>query len=676
MAISVLICGTTMAQVASSAQLEQTFCMGKTVKAVKHAQHLTRDGEEAPLWSCDFENGDSVIVEGNDIATGKDHWKVVTLATFPSTLATASGAYFKPFVYKGDTLCDTPEHWAMVDLISDYNGAPFGGTGQVEEGAWMEFNMNLSTSVMPPKICFKQLYRPLNAVNAYINVSVDGGATWTEHEVNAEVASNDYAPLNKEVIIPEAAGQAEVKIRFKMCGDGSGLQGYGWQIDDIKIVEVPAYNLTIQDSRISMFGYIDYRNIPDDYWTDLTDPAERRAYAYQLNDPMSQTPRQQWTTGAGIMGFNVEVINNGLETVTPKARVKITSPSGNEIFNKEVAATHTAAMLATDTLDFGELDEENEYANPTVFSFLFMENIEDEEDIELGRYEVEFYVFSEGHEDGDTTDNTEKQYFYITDNNFSASYDEPTSSFTFRGYQTSASGDEYGTEFTYYYIPDSKMSVDVYINGRTTIGTAVQANIYEYNTDEQKWVNRRRSDNVVITESMLNTWTSITFEDEYYVRFAEDKQYHQALVVIKGIWDDNDDEQEVYLGASDVLTSYGHNNLGCMRSGSNPDSWYYGFDQLAIRFHAGECEDCGDDVATFTMNEISMYPNPTTGIVNFENVENATIEVYNMMGQIIANTNSANSNASIDLSNAANGNYIVRIVKDGAVSTSKLNIVR
>ena len=71
-----------------------------------------------------------------------------------------------------------------------------------------------------------------------------------------------------------------------------------------------------------------------------------------------------------------------------------------------------------------------------------------------------------------------------------------------------------------------------------------------------------------------------------------------------------------------------------------------------------------------------MYPNPTTGIVNFNNVENATIEVFNMMGQVISRVENASENTTIDLSNVANGNYVVRIVKNGEVATSKLNIAR
>jgi allantoicase len=100
---------------------------------------------------------------------------------------------------------------------------------------------------------------------------------------------------------------------------------------------------------------------------------------------------------------------------------------------------------------------------------------------------------------------------------------------------------------------------------------------------------------------------------------------------------------------------------------------------MAINFHPGEMTFPGREegsVQSFSMVDVEMYPNPTNGIVNFTNVENATIEVYNMMGQVVASIENATDNATIDLSTVANGNYVVRIVKDGAVATSKLNIVK
>ena len=148
--------------------------------------------------------------------------------------------------------------------------------------------------------------------------------------------------------------------------------------------------------------------------------------------------------------------------------------------------------------------------------------------------------------------------------------------------------------------------------------------------------------------------------------------------MVCGSWDNQGDD--IYLGASDVLTTRSHNSY--VRHGSDLDengepTWYYGGQDIAITLHAGEGVNPGLVNAEQNVAEgIEMYPNPSNGIVNFTNVENATIEVYNMMGQVVASVNNSNANASIDLSNVANGNYVVRIVKDGAIATSKLNIVK
>ncbi len=47
-----------------------------------------------------------------------------------------------------------------------------------------------------------------------------------------------------------------------------------------------------------------------------------------------------------------------------------------------------------------------------------------------------------------------------------------------------------------------------------------------------------------------------------------------------------------------------------------------------------------------------------------------------MMGQVVSRVENANENTTIDLSTVANGNYVVRIVMNGEVATSKLNIAR
>ena len=674
--LCLLICSASLAQVAQHNFTHKKVAGDSYNKIVNVAATPQRDGNV--IWSCDFEEGcpTPTLTKSDDSETD---WQIITERDYPDEMYTSSGrCYFLPMNYTGhqgntdpnQQISETPAHWAFVDAGSDlYPSAPTIDVSMTFVG------INLSATTMP-KIQFLQSWRSLNnsSENIYVSVSTDNGATWTDHLVNDEnVEAKVYINGLIEVLIPEATGQNEVSLRFRYTCTNDAWH-YGWQIDDIKIIETPMNDLAIANGRMSMFGYIDYRNVPDEYWTSLTDPAERRDYAYQIYDPFGQTPRQNWVSSSSYGSFNIEVVNNGVNSLTPSARVTVTSPSGDEIYNKVV----TGRSLATserDTLDLATIDQESE-ANTTIFYF----NTADPSEIETGRYTVTYTVFADGIEDASPANNTVIQYFEITDNNYSKSYFQPTSSACLNCYINSESGeDEYGTKFLYLYAPDDIMSVDVFIHNLTTVGTAVMATLYEQDENGNE-VFKRQSEPYEITAADKNTWINLTFENQYNFSFDEEtgETYRMVYVMIKGMWDNTGDD--IYLGASDVLTTRSHDSY--MRLGYDTDdegepTWYYGAQDVAVTFHAGEGVNPGLVNAAQNVAEgIEMYPNPSNGIVNFTNVENATIEVYNMMGQIVASMSNASENASIDLSNVANGNYIVRIVKDGAIANTKLTITK
>ncbi|MEG0560029.1 MAG: alpha-amylase family glycosyl hydrolase [Muribaculaceae bacterium] len=77
-----------------------------------------------------------------------------------------------------------------------------------------------------------------------------------------------------------------------------------------------------------------------------------------------------------------------------------------------------------------------------------------------------------------------------------------------------------------------------------------------------------------------------------------------------------------------------------------------------------------EDVITDGVGEkVSIYPNPTTDTftVNSDNVE--SVNVYSMTGALVVSVEGTNS---IDVSNLATGNYIVKVVTATAATTHKL----
>jgi sugar lactone lactonase YvrE len=62
-----------------------------------------------------------------------------------------------------------------------------------------------------------------------------------------------------------------------------------------------------------------------------------------------------------------------------------------------------------------------------------------------------------------------------------------------------------------------------------------------------------------------------------------------------------------------------------------------------------------------SLNSVSLYPNPTSGIVTLKAKTGLPISVYNIMGELILNSELKTDTIELDLNNQANGIYIVRI---------------
>ncbi|MFK5878805.1 MAG: T9SS type A sorting domain-containing protein [Flavobacteriaceae bacterium] len=74
-------------------------------------------------------------------------------------------------------------------------------------------------------------------------------------------------------------------------------------------------------------------------------------------------------------------------------------------------------------------------------------------------------------------------------------------------------------------------------------------------------------------------------------------------------------------------------------------------------------------------NQIKIYPNPTLGVFNIEIQslkENATLEIYDILGKQIQSEILNKNTTQLDISNYANGVYFLRFISDGKVSTKRI----
>lgn len=91
---------------------------------------------------------------------------------------------------------------------------------------------------------FFQDTRKFSGTRYFVEYSIDGGANFDLIEINDEVEVNaTNSELKKTVPLPGAAGTSQLQIKFTMLGNY-----YYWSVDDVKIVERAANNLTVNEN--------------------------------------------------------------------------------------------------------------------------------------------------------------------------------------------------------------------------------------------------------------------------------------------------------------------------------------------------------------------------------------------------------------------------------------------
>lgn len=300
-----------------------------------HAAPTMKD-EGDVVWQNDFGTAaDWVHVSGpNQTAGAAGQWHIVsavpaTLVSqgFNSTIQSVSGPTFG---------------------FIDSDGA---GAGKVQD-AYLEYTGTIDLSALaagtPLYLEFTEYYRHYMEEN-FIEVSTNGGTTWTTYQVNPV----SEVPVNTNSLVPEyqlvnitsanAAGSATVKVRFHYVG----TYDWFWGVDDIKITEAFQNDAkmvrSIMASDPDNTQGCDYFLLPDNQIADFpghvfTTIAENMGAAPQTNFRVRATE--------AVTGYN-ELSAPGISYPTSLSTgmqdtFKITNP-----FNPPAAATPYTVMVST-----------------------------------------------------------------------------------------------------------------------------------------------------------------------------------------------------------------------------------------------------------------------------------------------------------------------------------------
>ena len=392
----------------------------------------------------------------------------------------------------------------------------------------------------------------------------------------------------------------------------------------------------------------------------------------------------------------------------------------------------------------------------------------------VGDYEVNYMVDQLEVEEVPADNVVPSVNWKITDNKIMARDYNYTQGLSPEFYVGGLSGDVLGLDYNIAN-DDTVKSISVFIDYRTTVGTILLGQIWEYSTGA--WLEQVTTDEHVISQEDLGTWITLPVAtidpgddlllggSEYIVAFefywnTDEKlwiggctgDFHTYSQVtrtrISGSWGWIDVlpmirlnlagaiEPPVFkttngfgpalnslcasatidvqyeldfevedpnglpvtidtINTPDFVTYFADNGdntytLGFDFTGVDTSSTIaYGFELIAdngvsqttLFFNANVEENAGcepwvsiDEEAQ--VSPVNIFPNPTTGILNIENAGNATIFVYNLIGEVVASIQANSAIETIDLNQFAQGTYIVKVVTGNDVVSQKVNLIK
>jgi len=220
-----LLTALAFASLGVSAQKQKLAAKEMNVEIIQQPTVKPTAQQKVTVWSNDFSTASQWAI--SNLTGDNQDWAISTSTS--TALGYQTGAWVDP-----NNTVTNENGYALFD--SDAVGQDGGN-----QDAFMTFTGSIDCSMYPNVVLeFNQRVRMWQTTETIFEVSNDNGATWAQFPVNLDKATSTLYQENAQVNISSAAGgQANVKIRLRYIGSWD----YAWLVDDLKIVEQPAYDL-------------------------------------------------------------------------------------------------------------------------------------------------------------------------------------------------------------------------------------------------------------------------------------------------------------------------------------------------------------------------------------------------------------------------------------------------
>ena len=137
---------------------------------------------------------------------------------------------------------------------------------------------------------------------------------------------------------------------------------------------------------------------------------------------------------------------------------------------------------------------------------------------------------------------------------------------------------------------------------------------------------------------------------------------------------DSDGIMDVFMvgGSTDYpnfSANYGRAYMISTGPGHGPDWLMFQHD---VRRQSNVCEFPVGISEQSEATSITIYPNPSTGIINFSGTLNGTVKIYNTIGQCVQESNVQGTNPSLNVSHLTDGVYLVEYRENNLVNRQRI----
>ncbi len=192
-------------------------------------------------------------------------------------------------------------------------------------------------------------------------------------------------------------------------------------------------------------------------------------------------------------------------------------------------------------------------------------------------------------------------------------------------------------------------AIDVQLHNTTNVGTFIYGKIYSIDANGD-FIEEGLTDYHEVTTADLNG--TVTLELYSWLQLTAATQTYLVVVGSDGDGGASNDLVVKTAGSSEPQTTFFKDET---------DTWFYSTGTPVVRLNF----DPTIGLNEATLEGVSIYPNPSEGIVTVSNDNNTTntIEVFNLVGGKVYST-TASSTTTIDLSANGTGVYIVKVYNE------------